>query len=1110
MGTCTLVKHRQKHQKYVVKKIALDALTEQERRGAQQECELLKGLSHPNIVEYIGSVLDEECKVSAGKPFGGSETYMHSSTEALSTIVSGDLFLNPFPNSAVSTLFLFSPSRSLLLFSLSPLSRAHFFPYSAPAFLLPTCRQWLYIVMQYCAGGDLSSHIKAQARSGRRFEEPQVLDWFVQVVLAVGHIHTRRILHRDLKTNNVFLTDKNIVKLGDFGIARVLDTTMEQAETVIGTPYYMSPEVCENRPYSYKSDIWALGCILYELCTLKHAFKASNLLGIVFKIVAQDAPPIPEMYSEQMASLVSSLLQKKPEERPSVADILERPYVRRHIGGMSASGGAFADRLGGHHGSRNGSNGGSSIANGNGGGGNSAENDALGADGSRSSSWLDSSRRRSSGGSSITVPAPRRSSGGSSIDISAASMSPTAFGSGSDASSIDRVMKRKELQRQQRDREYLQQLEATRNERQQDKQRAVEMRRRQFHSVVSSSPSGLSGNRLLAPVTVTTPTPYTPPADGSLSSLAAGGGGGGGGGSSSGSRPLTPMSLTPTSGGVGTRSGSQGHRPGGRPPSELPRRSASALTGRGSSSGGGGGGGFDGGFGGGFASGGGGGGGGGGEYDHLPPDRTLFELGGLAGDSAGAYDGFGDSKEFGELPRSAPSGIGGGSGRGGVGGGGSLGVSPAEEGSSRARFFSEPKEHQRRPASGPPALRGARSGGGGLSTGAGLGGGGGGSRASESRSGSNGGSNSGGAGGGVPGAWAKDYAYGCDIEESLDSDSKHVAIPAVGRPASGTGAPAAASTKYHQNYRESRSYNGSRSGHGRHPRPERGGGGGGGGGDIFADGFEDSPDLSPASDETRPEERPITASGRYLWEREAGSKAKAAAAGAAPAAAGSGPWKRANSRPRDEDAYSDDFDSDRSSDSEGRSSVRRASISNGGSSAIGASSSAANGGGASSTASMRTGTPRETIEAERRHENDVAAMIKTMREVSDGERVYQTPSDSKDGDDDDGGGSGGGGRGLDCSAADTAVNGDGSGGGGPGSVSGGEAAMAAATRARRREILAEGKSARTFLGERTYEEVQRHVRAAHCRNDPVTEQDLLRLVDGDRRKLRKAVQVHRL
>ena len=147
-----------------------------------------------------------------------------------------------------------------------------------------------HIVMEYCESGDLAGIIKR--RTSKPFSEKQILDWFVQLSMAVDYIHSRHILHRDLKSNNVFVTANNIIKLGDFGIARVLDRTLEQAKTVIGTPYYMSPEVCESKPYSYKSDLWALGCILYEMCTRKHAFDSTNLLGLVFQIVQGKYPPI--------------------------------------------------------------------------------------------------------------------------------------------------------------------------------------------------------------------------------------------------------------------------------------------------------------------------------------------------------------------------------------------------------------------------------------------------------------------------------------------------------------------------------------------------------------------------------------------------------------------------------------------------------------------------------------------------------------------------------------------------------------------------------------------------------------------------------------------------
>jgi NIMA (never in mitosis gene a)-related kinase len=93
----------------------------------------------------------------------------------------------------------------------------------------------------------------------------------------------------------------------------------------------MSPEVCQNKPYTYKSDIWALGCILYELCTLQHAFNAENLLGLVFKIVQDKQEPIPSHYSDEMKNLVSLLLNKNDKERPNSLEILKIPFVQVHM-----------------------------------------------------------------------------------------------------------------------------------------------------------------------------------------------------------------------------------------------------------------------------------------------------------------------------------------------------------------------------------------------------------------------------------------------------------------------------------------------------------------------------------------------------------------------------------------------------------------------------------------------------------------------------------------------------------------------------------------------------------------------------------------------------------
>uniref|UniRef100_H3GGZ3 non-specific serine/threonine protein kinase n=1 Tax=Phytophthora ramorum TaxID=164328 RepID=H3GGZ3_PHYRM len=213
----------------------------------------------------------------------------------------------------------------------------------------------LHIVMAYCDGGDLADKVKEQQKLREELVGPesdpadprgyfsisQVLDWFVQMAMAIKYLHGQRVLHRDLKTSNVFLTRANVVKLGDFGIAKTLDSTLDQAKTVVGTPYYMSPEVCESKPYSYASDVWSLGCVLYEMLALRHAFDAPNILTLILKIVQQDCAPVPPHYDEEVSNLLRKLLNKDPEQRPSMEEIFAMPYIRHHMQGLVASGGSL-------------------------------------------------------------------------------------------------------------------------------------------------------------------------------------------------------------------------------------------------------------------------------------------------------------------------------------------------------------------------------------------------------------------------------------------------------------------------------------------------------------------------------------------------------------------------------------------------------------------------------------------------------------------------------------------------------------------------------------------------------------------------------------------------
>ncbi|KAF4743783.1 hypothetical protein FOZ63_005987, partial [Perkinsus olseni] len=215
-------------------------------------------------------------------------------------------------------------------------------------FVVETPHSILGIIMDFCDMGDLRTAVKQKQKAGGHFSERHVMTWFSQCAQALEYIHSRKILHRDLKTSNVFLTQQDgnefpTVKLGDFGISRVLEGTMEACLTVVGTPYYMSPELCRNEPYSFKSDVWALGCVLYELCMLQHAFRADSLWGLVYKVVSDNYEPIPpDVYSTSLNDLIRRLLCKSAEERPSTSDILSDPYVRRFIDGPPPPGEALA------------------------------------------------------------------------------------------------------------------------------------------------------------------------------------------------------------------------------------------------------------------------------------------------------------------------------------------------------------------------------------------------------------------------------------------------------------------------------------------------------------------------------------------------------------------------------------------------------------------------------------------------------------------------------------------------------------------------------------------------------------------------------------------------
>ena len=188
----------------------------------------------------------------------------------------------------------------------------------------------IYIVMEYCEGGDMGTVIKKCKRDRDYLPEELVWKIFMQMALALHECHKRKegkILHRDLKPANIFLDANMNVKLGDFGLSRVMGSNSEFASTHVGTPYYMSPEQISESRYNEKSDIWSLGCILYEFASLSPPFEALNAPALAVKIRAGKFDRLPTRYSDELQRVIVWMLNLDSNLRPSVDELLSLPQV---------------------------------------------------------------------------------------------------------------------------------------------------------------------------------------------------------------------------------------------------------------------------------------------------------------------------------------------------------------------------------------------------------------------------------------------------------------------------------------------------------------------------------------------------------------------------------------------------------------------------------------------------------------------------------------------------------------------------------------------------------------------------------------------------------------
>jgi len=186
------------------------------------------------------------------------------------------------------------------------------------------------IIMEYAEEKDLETKIKNYKSQNLKIPENEIWKYLLQTISGISYLHSNKIIHRDIKVQNILLSKGN-VKIGDFGTSKKMDNTNAFTNTSLGTPFFLSPEICKGESYNFKSDNWMIGCVLFELMTLELPFKGNNLPILMQNIINNPIPDINVDYSDELKFIVKGLLKKNMNERISLNEIINRPFVKNKI-----------------------------------------------------------------------------------------------------------------------------------------------------------------------------------------------------------------------------------------------------------------------------------------------------------------------------------------------------------------------------------------------------------------------------------------------------------------------------------------------------------------------------------------------------------------------------------------------------------------------------------------------------------------------------------------------------------------------------------------------------------------------------------------------------------